>query len=93
MNPFVAKDVSFKEWRPSNGHGQVGAEVLQHGFLRPLKADDPSRTLARIEAELRKGRVVSAFDNMRLLVLGPHHDSPYLHNFDEDMKQYNRRLV
>jgi hypothetical protein len=93
MKPYLEKKLSLKEWRPSNSHSQDGVEMLQHGFLRPLKTHDPCRTLARIDSELRKGRVVSTFDNMTLLVLGPHHDSPYVHNFDEDMKQYNRRLA
>jgi hypothetical protein len=92
MSPHERK-VSFKEWRPSNGHTEAGAEVLRHGFLRPLRVDDPRRTFARIDAELRKGRIVSTFANMTLLVLGPHHDSPYVHSFDEDMKHYNRRLA
>ena len=87
------RQVSFKEWRPSNGHVEAGAEKLQYGFLRPLKAQDSQRTFARIEEELRKGRIVSTFANMTLLVLGPHHDSPHVHNFDEDMKHYNRHLA
>ena len=87
------RQVSFKEWRPSNGHAQAGVERLRHGFLLPLKADDSQRTFARIEAELRKGRIVNTFANMTLLVLGPHHDSPDVRSFDEDMKHYNRRLV
>jgi hypothetical protein len=93
MNPYVAKKLSFKEWRPISGHAETGVEMLRHGFLRPLKTHNPGRTLARIEAEVRRGRIVSAFANMTLLVLGPHHDSPYVHNFDEDMKHYDRRLV
>jgi len=92
MSPHEMK-VSFKEWRPSNGHVEAGVEKLRHGFLRPLKAHDPLRSFAHIEAELRKGRIVSTFANMTLLVLGPHHDSPYVHSFDEDMKQYNRQLA
>jgi hypothetical protein len=67
--------------------------MLRHGFLRPLRAHSPRRTFARIEAELRKGRIVSTFANMTLLVLGPHHDSPDVHSFDEDMKQYNRSIA
>lgn len=92
MNRYVAREVSFKEWRPSDGHAQAGAEMLRHGFLKPLKVN-PRRSVARIEAELRRGRIVSAFANMTLLVLGPHHDSPYVQSFDEDMKHYNRRLA
>lgn len=92
MSPHERK-VSFKEWRPSNGHAEAGVEMLRHGFLRPLKAHNSRRTLARIDAELRKGRIVSTFANMTLLVLGPHHDSPYVHSFDEDMKHYNRRIA
>ncbi len=86
------KTVSLKEWRPSNGHAEAGVETLRHGFLRPLKVN-PRRTTARIEAELRKGRIVSTFANMTLLVLGPHHDSPDVHSFDEDMKHYNRQIA
>jgi len=91
MSPHERK-ISFKEWRPSNGHAEAGVETLRHGFLRPLKVN-PRRSTARIEAELRKGRIVSTFANMTLLVLGPHHDSPYVRSFDEDMKQYNRRIA
>jgi hypothetical protein len=87
------RKVSFKEWRPSNGDVDQGAETLRYGVLRPLKVHSPRRTFARIEAELRKGRIVSTFANMTMLVLGPHHDSPHVHSFDEDMKHYNRRLV
>ncbi len=92
MSPYE-RQVSFKEWSPSNGHTEAGVEKLQYGFLRPLKTPNSQRTFARIEEELRKGRIVSTFANMTLLVLGPHHDSPYVQSFDEDMKQYNRRLV
>ncbi len=92
MTPRERK-VSFKEWRPTNGHDVAGVETLQHGFLRPLKVHSPRRTFARIEAELRKGRIVNTFANMTMLVLGPHHDSPYVSSYDEDMKQYNRRLA
>ena len=92
MEPYIARKVSYKEWRPLNGHTEDGVEVLQHGFLRPLKIN-PFHSSARIGAALRGGRIVSAFANMTLLVLGPHHDSPYVQSFDEDMKQYNRRLA
>jgi len=92
MDSYIARKVAFKEWRPRNGHAEAGVEVLRHGFLRPLKVN-PLRSSARVEAELRRGRIVSAFANMTLLVLGPHHDSPYVRNFDEDMKQYNRQLA
>jgi hypothetical protein len=78
------------EWLPRTGGLQSGAEPLRHGFLRPLKDHRP---LARIEAELRNGRIVNAFANMTLLVLGPHHDSPYVPSFDEDMKHYNRLIA
>jgi hypothetical protein len=86
------REISFKEWLPSNGHAEAGVEALRHGFLRPLKVD-PRYTTARIDAELRKGRIVSTFANMTLLVLGPHHDSPYVSFFDEDMKHYNRKIA
>jgi hypothetical protein len=92
MSPRERK-VSFKEWRPSNGHVEAGVEPLRYGFLRPLKVHSPRRTFARIEAELRKGRIVNTFANMTLLVLGPHHDSPYVRSYDEDMRHYNRRLA
>ncbi|HYN14551.1 MAG TPA: hypothetical protein VES66_02035 [Terriglobales bacterium] len=92
MSPHE-RQVSFKEWRPRNGHAGSGVEMLHHGFLRPLRMHDPNRTFARIGEELRKGRIVSTFANMTMLVLGPHHDSPYVHSFDEDMKRYNRRLA
>jgi len=92
MNPYLDKKVSFKEWQPKNGRTQAGLEVLPHGVLRPLKVD-PHRSGARVEAELRRGRIVSTFDNMTLLVFGPHHDSPEVQHFDEDMKHYNRRLA
>lgn len=92
MSPHE-RQVSFKEWRPSNGSAPDGVEKLRYGVLRPLKVHSPRRTFARIEAELRKGRIVSTFANMTMLVLGPHHDSPYVRSFDEDMKHYNRRLV
>jgi hypothetical protein len=92
MSPYIDKKVSFKEWRPKNGHAPAGMEVLPHGVLRPLKVN-PRRSGARIEAELRRGRIVSAFENMTLLVFGPRHDSPEVHKFDEDMKHYNRRLA
>jgi hypothetical protein len=91
MSPYERK-ISFKEWLPSNGHAEDGTEMLRYGFLRPLKVN-PRRTTARIEAELRRGRIVSTFANMSLLVLGPHHDSPYVSSFDEDMKQYNRKIA
>jgi hypothetical protein len=84
------RQVSFKESRlPRNGHAGTGVEMLDYEFLRPLRVHDPNRTLARIGEELRKGRIVSTFANMTLLVLGPHDDSPYVHSFDEDMKRYN----
>ncbi|HVP52131.1 MAG TPA: hypothetical protein VMT05_08490 [Terriglobales bacterium] len=92
MSPYD-RQVSFKEWRPSNGHVEGGVEKLQYGFLRPLKTSNSVRTFARVEEELRKGRIVSTFDNMTLFVLGPHHDSPHVHSFDEDMKRYNRRFA
>ena len=92
MSPHETK-VSFKEWQPRNGHAGDGVEMLHHGFLRPLKVHNPNRTFARMGEELRKGRIVSTFANVTLLVLGPHHDSPYVHSFDEDMKHYNRRLA
>ena len=92
MSPHEMK-VSFKEWRQSNGHAQAGVEKLPHGFLLPLKTHDPQRNFALVEAELRKGRIVSTFANMTLLVLGPHHDSPDVPSFDEDMKHYTRRLA
>ena len=92
MSPHE-KTVSLKEWRPSNGHAEAGVEMLRHGFLRPLKVDHSRRPIARIEAELRKGRIVSAFANMTMLVLGPNHDSPYVHSFDEDMKHYGRQIA
>lgn len=92
MGP-LEKKVSVKEWRPSNGRTELGVETLRHGFLKPMKVHDPRRTFARIEAELRRGRIVSTFANMTTLVLGPHHDSPYVPSFDEDMKHYNRRLI
>ena len=92
MSPHEKK-VSLKEWRPSNGHAEAGVEMLPHGFLRPLKIQQSRRTIARIEEELRKGRIVSTFANMTLLVLGPHHDSPDVHSFDEDMKHYNRQIA
>ncbi len=92
MVPFE-RQVAFKEWSRNNGHAEVGVERLQYGFLRPLKARDSQRTFARVEAELRKGRIVSTFANMTLFVLGPHHDSPDVRSFDEDMKHYNRRLA
>jgi len=92
MSPHEMK-VSFKEWHPSNGHGEAGVEKLPHGILLPLTAHDPHRNFALVEAELRKGRIVSTFANMTLLVLGPHHDSPDVRSFDEDMKHYNRRLA
>jgi hypothetical protein len=92
MSPHEMR-VSFKEWLPRNRHPHPGAEPLPHGFLRPLKVHSPRRTFARIEAELRKGRIVSTFANMTLLVLGPHHDSPHVRSFDEDMKHYTRRIA
>jgi hypothetical protein len=87
------RKVSFKEWHPSKDLAVPGAEMLLHGCLRPLKVHSPRRTFARIEAELRKGRIVSTFADMTLLVLGPHHDSPEVRFFDEDMKRYNRRIA
>jgi len=91
MSPHE-KTVLVKEWRPSNGHAEAGVEKLRHGFLRPLQIQH-SRPIARIEEELRKGRIVSTFANMTLLVLGPHHDSPDVRSFDEDMKHYNRQIA
>jgi len=92
MSPHERK-ILVKEWRPSNGRAEAGAEVLPHGFLRPVKTQPSRRPIARIEAALRRGRIVSAFANMTMLVLGPHHDSPYVHSFDEDMKHYNRQMA
>ena len=92
MSPHE-RNISVKEWRPSNGHAKTGVEVLPHGFLRSVKTQDSRRSIARIEAELRKGRIVSTFANMTMLVLGPHHDSPYVRSFDEDMKHYNRHIA
>ena len=92
MSPYE-RNVSFKEWQPGKRQARAGAEMLPHGFLRPLSVHDPRGTFAHIEAELRKGRIVSTFANMTLLVLGPHHDSPDVHSFDEDMKHYNRRMA
>jgi len=92
MSPHE-KTVLVKEWRPSKGHVEAGVEMLRHGFLRPVKMQNSRRPIARIEEELRKGRVVSTFANMTLLVLGPHHNSPYVHSFDEDMKHYNRQIA
>ena len=91
MSP-LDKKVSLKEWLPADGGTRAGGETLPHGFLRPLRAHNPRSTFARIETELRNGRVVSTFANMTLLVLGPRHDSPYVHRFDEDMRHYNRRI-
>ncbi len=62
-------------------------------FCGRSRSSIPRRTIARIEEELRKGRIVSTFANMTLLVLGPHHDSPDVHSFDEDMKHYNRQIA
>ena len=92
MSPHERK-VLVKEWRPSNGHAKTGVEMLRHGFLRPVRIQPSRRPIARIEAELRKGRIVSTFANMTMLVLGPHHDSPDVHSFDEDMKHYNRQIA
>jgi len=92
MSP-LERNILVKEWRPTNGRAEAGAEVLPHGFLRPVKIQQSERPTARIHAELRKGRVVSTFANMTMLVLGPHHDSPYVHSFDEDMKHYNRHIA
>ena len=92
MSPLERK-ILVKEWRPSNGHTEAGSEVLPHGFLRLVKIQHSERPIAHIEAELRKGRIVSTFANMTMLVLGPHHDSPYVHSFDEDMKHYNRHIA
>lgn len=92
MSPHERK-VLVKEWRPSNGHSEAGVEVLRHGFLRPLKMEHSAHPIARVEAALRKGRIVSTFANMTMLVLGPHHDSPDVHSFDEDMKHYNRQIA
>ena len=87
------RKVSFKEWRPSDGHPQQGVETLRYGILRPLKAHSPHGAFARIQAELSRGRIVSTFLDMTMRVLGPHHDSPDVHSFDEDMKHYHRQLV
>ncbi len=90
---YVERKVAVKEWKPAQGNPGIGAELLSHGILCPLRVHSPRRTFARIEAELRKGRIVSTFANMSLLVLGPHHDSPDVRFFDEDMVQYNRRMA
>ncbi len=92
MGPNERK-VAFKEWCPTAATGNTRGEKLMYGFLRPVRVHSPRRTFARVEAELRKGRIVTTFANMTLLVLGPHHDSPEIRFFDEDMKQYNRRLA
>ena len=92
MTPY-GRQVSFKEWRPANGHVEAGVEKLPHGFLWPLETHNCQHTFARMGEELRKGRIVSTFADMTLLVLGPHHDSPDVRSFDEDMKHYNRHMA
>ena len=93
ITSLYERPVSFKEWRPANGHAEPGVEKLPHGVLWPLDANNSQHTFARVGEELRKGRIVSTFANMTLLVLGPYHDSPDVRSFDEDMKHYNRRLA
>jgi hypothetical protein len=93
ITSLYERPVSFKEWRPAEGHAEAGVEKLPHGFLWPLDANNSQHTFARIGEELRKGRIVSTFADKTLLVLGPHHDSPDVPIFDEDMKHYHRRIA
>jgi len=86
------RTVYFKEWRPLGDKIEAGAEKLRYGFLRPLQIQGPKSTYARIENELRKGRIINTFADMTLLVLGPHHDSPQARFYDEDMRHYARRF-